>query len=302
MEIKKCRASKLFGIKEETRCHLFVYNAGDLAYISTVLTRASQQEWVSGSGTQEEVQMMCAGDQAFIACNHRGHELIEGMFNAFQVNSTQSFSDCLKKVDFLIDVDMDNIRQWSHDLGRRARFSPQEIETSNLYKNTVAISPLLDYELKDIHDRVVKRGAIDDRLTKPLLKMLGKERTQKYTALSGIGKTNGTKKTTRIANSVRLLDDDSDVHAELKLLAVLTDMLETGEEGGLFSVHIGGLKRACRKCREWMTSYKPYLDSKNIKLKIPESDTRPETQSPTSWNKPYLYNRPSGYEDLFQEV
>jgi hypothetical protein len=85
--------------------------------------------------------------------------------------------------------------------------------------------------------------------------------------------------------NVTLVTDSSKVHAELKLLALLTKMIIDGKVKAGQDVYLGGLKAACKDCAKWIAAYQNWLAGRSINLHLPDSANRTSATAGV-WNKP----------------
>lgn len=277
------------------------YNGGNLAVMSTILTAATKRTWAvlgtQSASTQEEIQMMRVGDAMFIACNKTGHGVVKDFLTAFAVSSDATFIDSLKW-SHAIMIEQ-NPTNWQCDRGSKAKYSVQDMATLDLFSFPSLIRRNPDNLKSDIYNCVGKQGRNDpvpnntgDWKVGPFQQLLGiYSANRSYNSRYGAKpvasfQTRNLNQTPNMDYAVTLITDNSTVHAELKLLALLTKMV-IDNQVKVGEVYLGGAKGACRKCAKWIETYGQWLWRKEIKLHLPKDDTR-ESADPLAegWNKP----------------
>ena len=282
------------------------YTGAHLAVMSTILTAATKRDWkplgTYTAFTQEEIQMMRVGDATFIACNKGGHTAVQNFLTAFGVNNDDTFIDSLKYSHaVLYETKPVN---WKGDIKDRAKYSAQDLGTINVFDFPAGTSKIpAAGVVTDIYNCVGKQGKKSDPLPTspkdwkvgPFQQLLGIYSTTKgYEAGYGkpllaakfqIGKLTETPK---LDQAVTVVADKQTVHAELKLLALLTRLV-VDNKVEVKEVHLGGAKGACRKCADWIKTFTTWLADREITLKLPADDTRKSADSADEgWNKPEL--------------
>lgn len=281
-----------------------LYTPENLCILSTILTCATRsQSWgrlgKHQRNTQEEIQMMCVGDQLFIACNTSGHLFVQEFMKAFAVKDNDSLLDALKKSHYLIGASHDERSRW-YNTNKHTQYSGQELLTLEMFKFPKKLPK---------KSGIIDKGFIFSRVGKPERSILKKQNTNSWETgvfqqmLGVYSNSNGYVseynsppphhfKTVKIDGSIKdtdkliLIKDISKTHAELKLLSLLAKMVIDGKILSGSRVHLGGSKGACKRCHSWITTYKQWLkDHHDIKLILPKKDTRPSA-TPVVWEKP----------------
>ena len=271
--------------------------------MSTILTAATKRDWsnltTNGLFSQEEIQMLRVGDALFIAANKGGHTAVQGFLKAFGVCSAPSFIDSLKWANAIVQETKPT--NWQGDIGKRLSFSVQDKVTIDLfaYPDGLPKTPT-QAMLKDIYNCVGKPGKKDaapttrkDWKTGPLQYLLGIFKDSKayvgdYAKPSMPAKVQGGNftSTPKMDYAVTVITEKAVVHAELKLLAVLTRLIIEGKVEAK-TVQLGGAKGACKECAKWINTYSEWLSEKGITLQLPENDTRPSADpAKDAWNNP----------------
>ncbi len=276
--------------------------ADNLSIVSTILCCATRtQSWnslgTSTASTQEEIQMMRIGDAFFIACNHGGHSCVTDFLNAFRVHSAESLVNSVKWCHLAIDS-LDR-KAWNFDDQKRSKYSDQESKTLGLFPFPADIPKTATATELGVLERCVgkdvpsKPDQPEDWMTGVLQQLLGVYSTSKKkyrktypapTDAANFGAV-GLNGTANLNLGATLITDSSKVHAELKLLALLTKMIIDGKVQGGADVYLGGLKAACKSCDGWITSYRTWLTGRTVTLHLPDSTNRTSATAGV-WNKP----------------
>ena len=283
------------------------YTGQNLAVMSTILTGATKRDWsplgTFTAFTQEEVQMMRVGDALFISCNKSGHTAIQNFLTAFAVSSEATFINSLKYSHAIMNETKPV--NWKGDIKDRAKYSAQDTATLSVFSFPTGTSkiPAPDV-ITDIYNCVGKQAKKSDPAPTspkdwkvgPFQQLLGIYSTNVKAYEKGFGKPlvaakyqNGKlSETPKMDYAVTVVADKSTVHAELKLLALLTRMVVDGKVEAK-EVQLGGAKGACRKCAAWIDSFSKWLTTQGITLKTPENDERKSADSADEgWGKPEL--------------
>lgn len=277
------------------------YNGGNLAIMSTILTAATKRGWTTlgtqAASTQEEVQMMRVGDAMFIACNKTGQMVVKDFLTQLGVSSHATFIDSLRWSHAIMKEE--GPMNWLGDVRSRAKYSPQDKITLGMFSYPSLIVRNPDATKTEIYNCVGKPGRND-----PAPNTRQNWKVGPFQQLLGVYSDNGSyirgfgakpvanfqsKKIDQTPNldiALTLVTDNSAVHAELKLLALLTKMVLDGQVK-VAEVQLGGAKGACRKCAKWIETYSLWLWRRQITLQLPKSDER-ESADPGAegWNKP----------------
>jgi hypothetical protein len=269
--------------------------------MSTILTAATKRTWAAlgaqSASTQEEIQMMRVGDAMFIACNKTGHGVVRDFLTAFGVSSDATFIDSLKWSHAIMNEL--NPTNWQCDVRSKAKYSVQDKATLDLFSFPSLIRRNPDNVKIDIYNCVGKQVRNDpvpttpaDWKVGPFQQLLGiYNGNRSYKSVYGAKpvasfQTRNLNQTPSLDYAVTVITDGSTVHAELKLLALLTKMV-LDNQVKVGEVQLGGAKGACRKCAKWIETYTLWLWRKEIKLQLPKDDIR-ESADPLAegWNKP----------------
>jgi len=283
--------------------------------MSTILTAATKREWTLGTkipSTQEEIQMLRIGDALLIACNKDGHSEVQNFLTAFGVNSDATFIDSLKYSHAIMNETKPT--NWRGDVKDRAKYSAQDSKTINAFTFPSGIPKIPSVGvLNDIYNCVGKAPKKNDPAPTspkdwkvgPFQQLLGVYADSGKTYEKGYAAPATAKfqnaelnQTPKLDYAVTVITDKSTVHAELKLLAILTRMV-IEDLVKVKDVQLGGAKGACKKCAVWIQSYSGWLSSKGITLQLPQNDTRVSADPLVEgWNKPTVDITITGNESV----
>lgn len=225
-----------------------------------------------GPGQIQEVQSMLFNNKIYIAANRSECRLIKNFLNAFGVRNKDSFRNCLKYTHWIVATPRDDLRVYID--------KPYEFGYSDTEQAAINLSnSIMDYNISQSdRDEVGKiinahfpingniNNAYNENRLRPAQRQLGWF-LRKLSGVNGnmqrqalFAKANGS-----VCNNdkigVCVVDDESLVHAELKLLTRLT-MLATNPDTSAESLHkeavVGGLKKACRHCQPWMDHFRSW--------------------------------------------
>ncbi|MCV4272744.1 hypothetical protein OH710_08835 [Pseudomonas capsici] len=260
------------------------YTAEDLTVLSTVIARAAcMTDWKTELGytaagaTVEEVQIMQVRDSLFIASNKLEHLEISNLFRVFGVTDHSSFLQLIKYCYTLLITEAG--RKDKFGKGFDHKFSTQEKETfAYAALSNAKFHTLSDTEINEVKTLITTQSLPTDLAKKRLMWFLKKfvSTTKKYplhTKMPLTGWHDGVKYTT---SEINIVSDSSSVHAELKLLKLLTvSSDENLIKGTVGRVRIGGLKKTCAFCAAWIQRYQPWMSWRHdTRISLPSNDTR----------------------------
>lgn len=287
------------------------YTATNLTALSTILTCVTRTQTWQNLGTkdrsakQEEIQILRIGERLFIACNQDGHQYVKHFLTAFGVSDDLTFAYALRVCHYLLNCTYQERKDLYHSQSDRSEYSVQE--KTNISHTQVPANLAIAEEDKTLMNNCVGKKT-ENRDTMAwqgacFQQLLGiyqptKKKKSNYTDSFGppraatFGEV-GADAIPDDTTAINLCTDTAGVHAELKLLAMLTRMLAAGKLSGTTEVFLGGLKAACKECSGWIEAYSPWLSTNySITLNLPEEDARPSA-NPKNWDKPTL-----GSDDL----
>ncbi|MYM91071.1 hypothetical protein GTP91_28340 [Rugamonas sp. FT82W] len=223
-----------------------------------------------GNATVEEIQCMTLGVEGlYIAANHTEQLSIVNFLNAWGVSDHASFLQCLRYSYWLLAVphsDKSEKVGKGYDLNLGAA---QDVVANAGVSRARYLPSLSDDEQHEVRRLVLRENCSalspDQQRLAWFLKRFTAER-----ALEGVvGLTRNTKTRFTCASAYQpgkdlvLVEANSAVHAELKLLAL---MAAAAVEGTLAvnnrSVTIAGLKIACKGCHPWIKRFKGWIEAR----------------------------------------
>jgi hypothetical protein len=264
------------------------YDHKALVLFSTIICSAARQrDWGSELGNNaaapnvQEVQCMRLVDGLYVAGNGNEHVAIANLFKAFNVGGHDSFILCLRYCRTLLTLDQSQRKKKLGKGYNRFERSPAEIESLDY---AAAADPwvtlLSEQEMADakaLLERTNDTGMTPQQkmLAWILRKVAAPDKPAAWlarpnaAAYVSVTKYNG-------AHPVTLVDETSDVHAELKLLAFLTRACTANAlPAGNHKVEVGGLKRACSHCDAWMGYFRNWIRLQyRVDVVAPVADTR----------------------------
>jgi hypothetical protein len=266
------------------------YNSKDLVAISTVIASAARQlNWDgdldnNSSVKVEEVQCMRMGESLYFACNKGEHVAVANLFSAFGVIDHATLVSCVRYCNAILGPDYSTSkRKKKFGKGYTLKYSGPE-QQSFRYAGLPAQFPALTVtEMADAHRLIT--GA-----TLPLTATAQESRIawclRKFTEAGAMTNLARQAKTKSLllhtynagANEINIINDSREVHAELKLLRILTESkLGVGSFNPHTQVALGGLKKACAYCNAWIGFYKPWIKAQyRVDLETPQTDNRDE--------------------------
>ncbi|TBU95654.1 hypothetical protein [Phytopseudomonas dryadis] len=262
------------------------YTPKDLVLFSTIINAATRQKnWdteltdkAAGSKV-EEVQCMRIDERLFIACNYGEHARVDSFFKAFGVTDLDTFLQCMRFCHGLLKM---NHSDKISSLGRSftACYSEPEKASCTYAAASTAVTALSADELEFISNLLKKTPAIPadiqaKRILWALRKLTDAGAITDFTKPSST-KSLMTKNYDTNPNAINLLNDSLTVHAELKLLRLLT---QTKIGDNPLNTHksaaIGGIKRACQSCSKWIASFVKWIKAQfDVDIELPAPDTR----------------------------
>ncbi|KQQ55737.1 hypothetical protein ASF84_10415 [Pseudomonas sp. Leaf127] len=229
--------------------------------------------------------MLQIGEVLFIAANGEEHLSIQKLFSAFGVVNHASFLLLLKYCYTLLNTESG--RKDTFGIGFDYTFSDQEKLTLSFARTSGMIFPQLSHAQIIEAKTLVQQDSVSPNMEKRRLAWFLKK-------FAGVKKTPGPNLHTRLplqgwgesksypskANEIFIITDVSKVHAELKLLKVLTVGYMTGALSRTTQRYtLGGLKRTCLFCEAWIDFYKRWMLMKyDVRLQLPVNDTRVKGQ------------------------
>lgn len=246
--------------------------AKKMVLMSTIMARAARlRPWsvndlASFSSTQlQEVQCMSAGGKIYIAGNGHEGKLVVAFLNAFGVKDANSLKECLTYTHWVLSTTAQGMSGYfpvKNDLNyslsekQSVQFAHGilDFDITTDEKETAGKIMNKDYAGK-YSEAEIKQSAKKYELGWFLRKLSGLQgdasRNACYTRASGSVSSND-------AIGVCVLKDNSDTHAELKLLAHLTKLAMQDSSYHNKNIAVGGLKRACNHCRNWIERYEKW--------------------------------------------
>jgi hypothetical protein len=260
------------------------YTAEDLTVFSTIIARAAcMRGWDAdlGQGAPaaiQEVQCMQLGDALYFAGNGIEHMAIASYFRAFGVSDHTSLINCLKYSHWLLSTPA---HQRSAVVGRAftGGYSPQETATMN-YAAASLVAHIPALSAQEITDArgLVTTAALPAAPVRGLAWCLRK--FAGAAAIAGLNRPAATLFNYPVnyngLHEINLLNDSTNVHAELKLLRLLTyTRTQNLLHGTASDARVGGLKRTCAFCAAWINRFRPWIGLQyRITLTLPANDTR----------------------------
>lgn len=257
--------------QEEENNNVIFPEVKRMILMSTILARAARlRGWETDDlekqpkKTLEEIQCMSIDGRIYIAGNHGDAELVKEFLNAFGVTNRVSFIKCLIYTHWVLSN--------GHEL--------TEFKTENgiVYTGQELIATQLTNDITEFNiSESGKREAAailgtanSDERVEELLQGKTQMRNlgwflRKLSGLKGSETRNASFRKAKgcVGNhdaiGVCVLKDETETHAELKLLAHLAKLALKDESYRNKNVFIGGLKAACRHCKNWIERYQKWI-------------------------------------------
>jgi hypothetical protein len=220
---------------------------------------------------------MQMGDALFLAGNGLEHTAIADYFRAFGVSNHTTFIDCLKYSHWLLSTPH---HQRGAVLGRafHGGYSVQETATLTFAAASLAHVPALTAAEILAARTLITTAALPAAPQRGLAWFL-----RKFVGAAAIAGLNRPAATLfnyptnyNGLHEINLINDSSNVHAELKLLRLLTyartnNLLRVV----VGNVRVGGLKRTCAFCAAWIGHFQPWIGLQyRVTVDLPANDTR----------------------------
>lgn len=258
------------------------YTPAELAKFAAVIARcATMCDWKADAAANQpgpqvqEVQCMMFDGKLYIAANRDEHTAVAAYLSGFGVHDGASFLKCIAYSHWLLSLDLP-ARAQRVGRGFNASYSPQEEATHGL-PGTSPIPLLSETEQNAVLNLVtgaLPQDAAQRRLAWFLRRFAGAPSFPKppCTALPEITSNLGD-------DEIYLVTRGEHAHAELKLLALV--YLGVRPNAGKWAhktIHLGGLKKACKNCAAWMDHFRLVINAVDVQLALPGSgkDTRPD--------------------------
>lgn len=259
------------------------YTAEDLALFSTIIARAAcMRSWDAGIGQGaptaiQEVQCMQLGDALYFAGNGIEHMSIASYFQAFGVSDHASLINCLKYSHWLLSTRPDQRKAIvGHDF--KGGYSAQERATLDYAAASLVHIPALTAQEIVNARELVTTAELPAAQMRNLAWCLRKFATAD--SIHGLARPAATLFNYSVnyngLHEINVLNDSSDVHAELKLLRLLAcTRTRSFLHGTASNARIGGLKRTCAFCAAWINCFRPWIERQyRVTLSLPANDTR----------------------------
>ena len=270
----------------------FKYTPQQLSAVSAILARsAALTDW-EGSGKEggkvEEIQCMVFEGRLYIAGNHAEAARVLALLNAFGVKGKGTFEKCLSYCHWLLTVPS---QERAEKVGQAYGHKLSDQEQSAL---ALSGEDGPHYEIP-IQDKAAAKALVlatevtGDARTQALQSFL-----RKFVGLDPLVERKGTRNRSGVGialikdvssavTDINVLSDARQVHAELKLLAHAYRCV-SARGAGQVTVSLGGLKKACSNCAEWIkgfhllptkrTAANPKVDKSAITAQSPTPDPR----------------------------
>jgi hypothetical protein len=225
----------------------------------------------------QEVQCMQIGDALYFAGNGIEHMAIASFFRAFGVSDHTSLINCLKYCHWMLSTPH-HLR--TAVLGRsfHGGYSPQETATMAYAAASLAHIPALSAAEILAARGLITTAALPAAPQRPLAWCLRK--FVGAAAIAGLNRPAATLFNYPVnyngVHEINLVNDGSNVHAELKLLRLLTySRTNNLLRGAVGAVRVGGLKRTCAFCAAWINRFHPWMRLQyRVTVDLPANDTR----------------------------
>ncbi|WP_321951218.1 hypothetical protein [Paraburkholderia bannensis] len=247
----------------------------ELAYISTIIkVSAATVDWSKDLGakdaliTVQEVQCMQINDNIYIAANPGESAHVKVFLERFSVSNYLQLQNCLRYSHNLLSMENTKRRTRNkpaqHVVGKGydAKYSAQDRKVIDDFaaKKPAFITAFSNDELDAINTLITTTTTApdDQRLSWFIRKFIEESKAQGATKASG--SPNAYLSKYSLSSSVNLIQSESNVHAELLLLRLLTEAVIADRESFKGkTIHIGGAKKACANCAIWIKHFRRWM-------------------------------------------
>jgi hypothetical protein len=264
---------------------MLMYSAADLSAFCAIITRSAvSRNWsapteVNDRGVAvQEVQCMLMDAKLYFAGNFSEHASIAAFLNAFGVDNEDTLLDCMRYSHWLLTIPV-------HKRTEVTGFA-YPMTFSDTEGAALSLSAVLPFEALSAPEIAEARALLDGKTT---ARTLREERLgwflRKFVAAGPFVRKPYVKSNvsvTMVTNavqpaSINVVNNNADVHAELKLLAFMTGCALANQVKLSFkAVQLGGLKKTCRMCAAWVGYFKYWLYKEHrIDVQLPLADDRP---------------------------
>lgn len=261
------------------------YTAKDMVLFSTIIkTSARLHDWanalpvvagVDGIQTVQEVQCMRLNGALYIAGNHTDCNAIYSFLGAFGVTDHDSLLKCLSYSHWLLTM----TRAEKGDFARTYNdsFDGQDNEAYMYSRQSAALLPAIDkVDAKKLVNRTdwSDLSEAEKRLSWFLKKFTGMKKMLNF-------ERPADSKIRRNANylgdvDLVLVNDTQDIHAELKLMRLLTEAALLAKiPRSKSQISLGGSKAACKFCAPWISCFQFWVKPQfGMTIELPAGDPR----------------------------